>query len=281
MVKTVSLVAALAATTMLAGGMAFAETQTTPAQTGSQATAVKDFGKLSADGSRGYQDIVLTRLAIFDGKTADAKKYIGEADTAFDKAQHDDTVFTKAEADMKAPGEKGQQASNGEAEASGKSGSGAEPSAAEQADMKTPKQWLPVDGEISLNEDYTTNTAKAAAVADANKSLAKGDRAGAIQKLKLAGIDMDVVLAVVPVKSTVSDVHQAASLIDSGKYYEASQLLRTVQNSTRFDVAEIDAVPTAGGHAAMSNKDQTSANDKMTSKDKMTSGGNESGSTSK
>jgi hypothetical protein len=38
--------------------------------------------------------------------------------------------------------------------------------------------------------------------------------------LKLAGMNTDIVLALVPLNQTISDVHQAAQLIDSGKFYE-------------------------------------------------------------
>jgi hypothetical protein len=68
-----------------------------------QTSADKEFGKLSADGSRAFEDLTLTRLAIYDGRIADAKKYVNEAGAAFDKARADETVFTKAQADLKTP----------------------------------------------------------------------------------------------------------------------------------------------------------------------------------
>ena len=224
-------VALLAATTMLASGATFAATQTQPAPTQPAAQgrnqADKDFTKLSADGTRGYQDIVMTRLAIFDGRVDDAKKFVSDADQAFSKAKGDDTVFTKAEADMKTPNADGSAPANKSA----------------SADMKAPKAWLPVDGEIGLDEDFSASPTKAAAVANANKSVAKGDRKGAIDALKLADVNLDVVVAVVPLEQTIGDVHQAATLVQNGKFYEASQLLRTVQDSTRYDVADIRGVP--------------------------------------
>ena len=62
-----------------------------------------------------------------------------------------------------------------------------------QADrMKKPISWLPVDGSITINEDYTAIPAKTAAVADANKSLESGDRKGAMEKLKLADMNVEI-----------------------------------------------------------------------------------------
>ena len=233
-----ALIAAFTATTFLTAGVAFAESQPAPAsppQASQQTTVDKDFGTLSAQGSRAYQDVTLTRLAIFDGRTNDAKKYIDEADTDFGKAKADDTVFMKAEGDLKTADQ--MKAKSGEAKADNVSGGNQAPTA------KTPIAWLPVDGVVGLNADYTLNPMKSKAVADANKSLESGDRKGAMDKLKLADVDMNVVLAVVPLNQTMSDVHQAAQLIDSGKYYEGSQALRKINASTRYDVEVISGAP--------------------------------------
>ncbi len=197
-----SLMVAVAATSMLTAGYAFAADQAASggaphaagamsAQTTStqDKTADKDAGKLSMDGAQGYQDVALARLAIFDGRTADAKKFADAADTAFGKAKADRTVFIKAEdalmpanGQANAPGAAKQNASNAapspqpSATPASQPGNGGASGGTQHADTATPKAWLPVDGEISVNEDYSANPAKAAAVADANKSLAKGDR---------------------------------------------------------------------------------------------------------
>jgi YfdX protein len=47
-----------------------------------------------------------------------------------------------------------------------------------------------------------------------------------------------VVVAVVPLEDTINKVGQASSLINEGKFYEASQDLRQVQASERFDVVD-------------------------------------------
>jgi len=122
--------------------------------------------------------------------------------------------------------------------------SGAAPAGNKQADqMKMPIAWVPVDGAITINEDYTANPAKTAAVSDANKSLKSGDRKGAIEKLKLADMNIDVTLAVIPLEQTIKSVHQATELINNGKYYEASQVLRLAQDSERFDGTSISGTP--------------------------------------
>ena len=246
-----SLLVAVAATSMLAGGYVLAANQA-PSGGASSATAAqdqtadKDAGKLSMDGAQGYQDVALARLAIFDGRTADAKKFVDAADTAFNKAKTDHTAFVKAENALMPPdaqpkvGDAGKQGASAPASFQSK----VTPATQSQtADVGTPKAWLPVDGEISVNEDFSANPAKAAAVADANKSLAKGDRQGAMAKLKVAAVDLDYVVAVVPLQQTLNDVHQAATMVDGGKFYEASQQLRQVQDSTRYDSLDIVGTP--------------------------------------
>jgi hypothetical protein len=247
--------AALTATTFLTASAAWAAGQHMADQqksTPQQTAAAKDFGKLSADGSRAFEELTLTRLAIYDGRIADAKKYVNAADTAFSKAKADETAFTKAQADLKTPTSKDASAN--------KNVSGAAPVTnvegekipgasngmlAEMADQKKPIAWLPIDGTITINEDYTANPAKTAAVADANNSLKSGDRKSAMEKLKLADMKVDVTLAIIPLEQTIKYTHQAAGLINDNKYYEASQVLRQAQDNLRFDVANISDTPSS------------------------------------
>jgi hypothetical protein len=246
-----ALIVAVATTAIIAAGAARAETRPTPDQqkmTQQQTSADKDFGKLSADGSAGFQDVLLARLAIFDGRTDDAKKFVNQADAAFKKAKTDETVFKKAEADLKPPAAKDAAASKSAATAepadTSKTAAAAKPEEAEKtAQTNKPIEWLPVNGSIVIDEDYSAKPAKTAAVAEANKSLKAGDRKGAMEKLKLADVKVVVAMAVLPVEQTISKMDQAASLINDGKYFEASQELRQVQASERFDVIHDFATP--------------------------------------
>ena len=219
MFKTTQLLlAALLSTTLLAAG-AFAGDSAAgdpPKMTPQGTAADKDFGKVSSDASNGFQDIELTRIAIFNGRTAEAKEFVEKADQDFVKAKADDTVFLKAESELK-------QTKAGPV----------------TADEKTPVAWVPVEASVTINEDYTESPAKTAAVADANKSLKGGDRKGALDKLKLADMSIDLALAVVPVDATITSVHKASGLISDGKYYEASQVLRLAQEQERFDVTTV------------------------------------------
>ena len=46
-----------------------------------------------------------------------------------------------------------------------------------------------------------------------------------------------------PLDDVIAKVHQAASLINDGKYYEASQIVKQVQDSVRSDVVNIVEAP--------------------------------------
>ena len=230
-----ALAAATMAATLSASGLAWAADPAKPdAQnpTPQQTAADKDFAKLSNDGARGFYDMVLTRVAIYEGRTDEAKDLINKASAALAKAKSDDSVFMKAESDLKQPATKGGDAKTADAK----------PANGDQA--KTPIAWLPVDASITVNEDYTASPAKSAAVADANKSIKGGGPKGAVEKLRLANMSTDVVLAVVPLDQTIASVQKAASLINDGKYYEASQELRQAQTKERLDLT---TVPGAGG----------------------------------
>ena len=210
-------VTVLMATTLLAGGAAFAANQQDhqPAPGAANTplnTAAKDFGKLSAEGTRANQDIALARVAIFEGRTAQAKTLVNEADAALAKAKGSDAAFVKAH-------------------------EAAVPDAASKKDSAELGMWLPVDSVISLDEDFSASPVKTKAVAEANEHLRHGDQHAAMEKLKLADVGMSVTQEVLPLQQTISEVHQASSLIDQGKFFEGSQALRKVQMGARFITA--------------------------------------------
>ncbi len=233
--STPLVVAGLLSTTLLIAGAAIAADSPTldPRKITAQGIAAdKDFGEVSTDAANGFQDIMLTRIAIFNGHAAEAKNFVEKADTDFVKAKADDTVFLKAEADLKPP-----------AAPAGAAKTKAPVPDKDAAQTKKPIAWVPVEASVTINEDFTESPDKKAAVADANKSLKNGDRKGALQKLRLANMSIDLALAVVPLDETISSVHKAVGLIGDGKYYEASQVLRLAQDQERFDVTTVPGTP--------------------------------------
>ena len=229
-IRTRALTVAAVSLAFVGGAYAAEQAATaTPAESAAQTAADRDVGKLSKDGAAAYRDLHLTRLAIFNADPSDAKTLIAKAQSALEKAKTDDTVFTKAEADLKQPA-----AMNPAAAPPTKS-----------ADMKTPVAWLPVDGQLALDDDFVATPEKSAAVNEANKSLSKGDQKGALAKLKLADVNVSFTMAVMPLAATTTDVDKAATLINDGKYYEANSVLKQAEDGVRFDVVDMNAVPKA------------------------------------
>ncbi|MCJ2034642.1 YfdX family protein [Methylobacterium sp. J-068] len=256
MTKTKTLVAILATTSML-GGVAFAnEGAMAPHPvSAAQRAADQDVGKLSKDGAQAFRDLHLARLAIYNADPTQAKELIGKAQAAFAKAKTDDAVYMKAESALKGAAAK-PAAATASAATPAPAAAASTPAAATSAPATTPAAqptaWLPVDGQLTLGEDFLATPAKTSAVADANKSLEKGDRKAAIEKLKLADVDVNFVLAVVPLTQTTSDVDQAATLISQGKYYEANAALKKAEDGLRFDVVDVVGLPKAAAKAPAS-----------------------------
>ena len=250
-----NLIAIFTIAALYAGTSAFAATETNPPPqklTPQEKTVNKDFSKVSADGSGAFMDLTLTRLAVFDGRVDAAKKYIGAAEKALSRAKTDETRFLRDEARLNAtkntpmsnngatPPTADQQSSSNNNQQN--SANNQQKSANNQQNASN-VEWLPVDASITIDEDFTASPEKKAAVADADKSLGKGDRNAAINKLKLSGVNIDVTVLAVPLHDTIAKVQQAANMINDGKYYEASQLIKQVQDSARSDVMDFEGMP--------------------------------------
>ena len=227
---------AFAAALILSGAApAFAE-QTPPPETAAQKTADRDFGKLSIDGQSALRDIRTVRLDIFNGQITGAKTNIAQAVASLNKAQSDETVFTKAESDLKPP-----------APLAGKTSVATTPST-------TPVKWLPVDGAMTLDQDYVATPEKKAGVNQANEKLTKGDRNGAMDALRIAHVDVDFLVELAPLKATTDGVRQASDELNAGRYYEANQSLKAVEDGMRFDSETFVASPQAANSASATAK---------------------------
>ena len=237
MFKMKSLAVALATTAVLGSCAALAAEQpsagsaaTTNQTTAATENANNELGKLSADGRKALRDVRMARLAIFDGQADQAKKYVDEAKASITKAKTDDTAYMKAEAALKPPAGVGQRNAT--------QGAGDKP-----VQSATPTAWLPVDGGLTLGEDFVATPTKAAGVAKANDQLKKGDHKQAMETLKLSEINVAFVMEVAPLDKTISGIDTAAQLIDSGKYYEGNQALKGVEDGIRYDVADVNSGP--------------------------------------
>ena len=185
--------------------------------------AGKDYARLSIDGAHAFQDLGLARLAIFDGRPGMAVKLVSDAQAAMGRAKSDDTVFMKAQADLK----------------TSKTATGTAATPAAGSDSTTKIAWVPIDGELVLDETLAPTPEKSAALAEANEHLRKGEPDKAREALKVAAITADYTLSVAPLKQSTTDIAQASKLLASKDYYGASQALRHAQDGVRYETTAV------------------------------------------
>ncbi|MFV0281041.1 MAG: YfdX family protein [Rhodoblastus sp.] len=194
--------------------------------------ALNDANKFSKDGAEAFRDIHMARLAIYSADPALAKKKIGEAAAALEKASANATLIEKSEAELMS-----------------KAGAPAD------AKASTEKvKWLPFDGTLSLAEDFVASAEKAKAVAEANAHLAKGEKKEALERLKLADIDLMYTTALAPMSKTVAGVATAKEELEKGKYYEANATLKGVEDAVRYVTVSVLETP-KGDKSAKGAKD--------------------------
>ena len=175
------------------------------------------------DGVKAFRDVQAARLAIFNGEPDRAKSYLADAQSALGRAKGDDTVFMKAEAELKmAPGDK-------------------QPEAASSDQAKAKVAWVPVDGQMAVDEDYADTSDKTAKPSAKDQSAAAA--ASHADTLKLADLDVDFTAEVIPLQATIGQVGAAAELAGQNKFYEASLKLKSVEDSARFDTVVVNATP--------------------------------------
>ncbi|EHL9357962.1 YfdX family protein, partial [Salmonella enterica subsp. enterica serovar Oranienburg] len=68
-----------------------------------------------------------------------------------------------------------------------------------------------------------------------NEKLKKGDKKGAIETLKLAGINVVVNEVLMPLKQTRTDIQKAIALFGDGKYYQANLMLLSAEEGVILD----------------------------------------------
>lgn len=103
--------------------------------------------------------------------------------------------------------------------------------------------FIPFDMSMTIAEDYKATPQKALKVQEANQHLAKGDHKTAIEKLRLADIDVQTTAAMVPVGPTMDHLTEAANLLEQGKYYDANVALKAIEDSVVIQAFDGNGVP--------------------------------------
>ncbi|EBY6848827.1 hypothetical protein D5952_21955 [Salmonella enterica subsp. enterica] len=196
---------ALALTTVLGvSGAAFADTGAAPQTTGSgplTASQWRNVDKIAKIGNEAMQDVQLARVSLFNGDTKSAKKLLSDAQQKINDDKTDWSKFIKK-------------------------------------DKKTPvdgDNYIVINASMSINEDYQASDEKTKAIKNANEKLKKGDKKGAIETLKLAGITVVENEVLMPLKQTRTDIQKAIALFDDGKYYQANLMLLSAEEGIILD----------------------------------------------
>ncbi len=180
----------------------------------------EDLRQFSQAGHSAMMNIADARLAIFNGEPKTAMKLMESAKSAL------------AQADKDAP-------STGGAPSVDK----AKPSSMNTMGPKM--RSVPVDGQLSLADDFVMTPEKKVHVDKANESFKKGDHATGLEELRLGAIDVNYTRWWLPIDPTETHLDQAIKLANESKYYEANLALKAIEDSVTMDSISFSDLPTA------------------------------------
>jgi len=171
--------------------------------------AEHDMDKVSDDAMLAMRNIHNARLAIFNGDPEDAQTYIDAAVTRINATSKDAAKYAVDTKQKTKPND----------------------------------TYVPYDETLIVDDNYVGTEKKAKHIANADKHLHHGDKKAAIEELKLADIDVSIDMSLLPVKFAKHEISVASKLIDSGKYYEANQALKSVQDSVISEIVSNEGKP--------------------------------------
>lgn len=187
--------AILAISTLSGSGYVFAGT---PPVENTQWRRVDNIARIGFDA---LQDIQLSRVALFNGQTQQAKNLLQDANKKINDDQTKWSSFIK----------------------------------------KTKKTGIDSDDYVIINasivvdESFQQSSIKSKAIHEANEKLKNGDKKGAIDTLKLAGIAVVENQMLLPLKHTRTDIRQAIQLVNEGKFYQANLVLLSAEQGVIID----------------------------------------------
>lgn len=166
---------------------------------------VQTIDNIALAGNAAMQDVQLARVALFDGDTSGAKRLLNDAKMKINDDQTDWSKYIRK-------------------------------------NKKTPIDgdgYVVINATMSVNEDYQTSETKNKAVRDANEKIKNGDKKGALEVLKLAGITVSESQVLMPLKATRNDILKALNLFNEGKYYQANLVLLSAEEGIIIDTEVI------------------------------------------
>ncbi|HGA5678399.1 TPA: YfdX family protein [Salmonella enterica subsp. enterica serovar Chester] len=165
--------------------------------------------KISGQAWQAMRDVGMSRFALFNGQPQKAEKLASQAKKLLNDDSTDWSRYVKS--DKTAP-EKGDK-------------------------------YIRINSSITVAEDYLPSGPETDAITKANQKMKAGDKKGAIDALKLAGVSVIENQELIPLQQTRKDVNTALSLMSEGKYYQASLMLKSAQDSVIVDSQSVQESP--------------------------------------
>ncbi|HAK5294574.1 TPA: YfdX family protein [Salmonella enterica] len=165
--------------------------------------------KISGQAWQAMRDVGMSRFALFNGQPQKAEKLASQAEKLLNDDSTDWSRYVKS--DKTAP-EKGDK-------------------------------YIRINSSITVAEDYLPSGPETDAITKANQKMKAGDKKGAIDALKLAGVSVIENQELIPLQQTRKDVNTALSLMSEGKYYQASLMLKSARDSVIVDSQSVQESP--------------------------------------
>lgn len=159
------------------------------------------------------------RIAIFNGDPKHATQMIESAKTFVEQAQKEAPTFELSSKET----------------VSGR--------VVDTASESRKVQRVPVDGRITLADDFVMTPEKQVHAEKANEQLKKGDQAKALEELRLSAINVNYTRAWMPIESAEKHLDQAIKLANGGKYYQTNLELKAIEDSVTVDSIALSELP--------------------------------------
>ncbi|MGL6116241.1 YfdX family protein [Plesiomonas sp.] len=187
----------------------------------------KDALQVAQQGFSAMMNVQRARAALFNGQPAEAQKLVLKAKTELANDSIDWTKFIKIGKTAPLAGD----------------------------------NYVIVNASMSVAEDFVPTPIKQKAISTANEKIKAGDRKGALDTLRLAGIGIVENQALMPLKQTQQHVNKAIELMKEGQYYEANLALKGAEDGIIIDSESLIGTPVTASHSApaVANTTSTSA----------------------
>lgn len=214
------LLSAVALSVALISGGAVAAEQPATATVAATQQQQKDLLQVAQQGYNAMMNVQHARAALFNGQPDQAQKLAKEAQILLSSDSTDWSKFVKANKTAPLAGD----------------------------------NYVIINASMSVAEDFISTPAKQKAISQANEKIKAGDRQGALETLRLAGIGIVENQALMPLKQTQQNVAKALDLMKHSKYYEANLALKAAEDGIIIDSESVigtpAAAPAATAHAA-------------------------------